>query len=107
MSHQELAEQCASYALRIMELETRLAEAEQDRDAGWDAFYKLRKAVGEDRYPGLTNVVRATASASVEPRPKYKHPLIHCNAGAYTPIGEGICICLRGLGATSTVTGGE
>ena len=39
-------------------LAARLAEAERDRDGGWKAFYALRKAVGEDRYPGLTGVVR-------------------------------------------------
>lgn len=30
---------------------------------GWDAFYKLRKAVGEDRYPGMTGEVKATDTA--------------------------------------------
>lgn len=45
-------------------LKARLAEAERDRDAGWKAFYALRDQVGKDRYPGLTNVVRAADSAS-------------------------------------------
>ena len=40
-------------------LAARLADAERDRDAGWKAFYSLREQVGKDRYPGLTNVVRA------------------------------------------------
>lgn len=45
--------------------EARLAEAERDRDAGWKAFYALREQVGKDRYPGLTNIVRTTDSATV------------------------------------------
>jgi hypothetical protein len=36
--------------LRIGELEAALAKEK----GGWDAFYKLRKSVGEDRYPGMT-----------------------------------------------------
>jgi len=46
-------------------LKARLAEAERDRDAGWKAFYALREQVGKDRYPGLTNIVRTTDSATV------------------------------------------
>jgi hypothetical protein len=35
---------------RIRELEAALAKEK----GGWDAFYKLRKSVGENRYPGMT-----------------------------------------------------
>jgi len=34
--------------------------------AGWDAFYKLRKAVGEDRYPGMTGEVTPASGGTVE-----------------------------------------
>lgn len=39
----------------------------KQRDEGWDAFYKLRKAVGEERYPGMTGKVRALSEASSAP----------------------------------------
>lgn len=34
---------------------------------GWDAFYKLRRSVGEDRYPGMTGEVTAPETG-VEPK---------------------------------------
>lgn len=40
---------------RIGELEESLAKEK----GGWDAFYKLRRSVGEDRYPGMTEEVTA------------------------------------------------
>lgn len=41
---------------RIGKLEAALAKEK----GGWDAFYKLRKSVGEDRYPGLTGEMTAS-----------------------------------------------
>jgi|SRR3990172_463533 len=38
-----------------------LAEKEKDTKQGWDAFYKLRKAVASARYPNLTAIIRAAA----------------------------------------------
>lgn len=43
---------------RVAELETALA----NEKGGWDAFYKLRKSVGEGRYPGVTGEVKASAA---------------------------------------------
>ena len=36
----------------------------KQRDEGWDAFYKLRKSVAEEKYPGMTGVVRAINEAA-------------------------------------------
>lgn len=30
---------------------------------GWDAYYKLRKAVAADKYPALTNIVSTSDAA--------------------------------------------
>jgi len=34
-------------------------EDQEGGGGGWDAFYKLRKAVGEDRYPGMNGEIHA------------------------------------------------
>ncbi len=36
-----------------------IAELTKQRDEGWANFYALRKQVAEERYPGMTGVVRA------------------------------------------------
>ena len=48
---------------RIRDLEAALAKEK----GGWDAFYKLRKSVGEDRYPGMTAEV-TTQDREGEPK---------------------------------------
>jgi hypothetical protein len=48
-------------AARIRELEAELAKEK----GGWKAFYKLRKAVGEARYPGMIAEVTARSGGAV------------------------------------------
>lgn len=48
----EQAEQSAA------QLREDLKAARADAKEGWDAFYLLRHTIGEDKYPGLTNIVR-------------------------------------------------
>lgn len=65
----ELERQLASYqACRVRDvdekawLSKRMSELEAaltKEKGGWDAFYKLRRSVGEDRYPGMTGEVTA------------------------------------------------
>lgn len=46
----------------------RAEAAEKDAGQGWEAFYRLRKQVGEDKYPTLTNIVRAARQQDKEPK---------------------------------------
>lgn len=43
------------------QLERELAKTLNESKQGWDAYYALRKQVAEDKYPGMTNVVRELA----------------------------------------------
>lgn len=36
-----------------------IAELTKQRDEGWNNFYALRKQVAEEKYPGMTGIVRA------------------------------------------------
>lgn len=53
--------ECELTALRAERdaLRTRLDEAQKDVRAGWDAFYKLRRSIAEDRYPEMMAKVRS------------------------------------------------
>lgn len=43
----------------VESLINQIAELTKQRDEGWTNFYLLRKRVGEQQYPGMTEVVRA------------------------------------------------
>lgn len=45
----------------VESLINQLAELTKQRDEGWDNFYRLRKRVAEEKYPGMTTPVRALA----------------------------------------------
>lgn len=48
----------------VESLINQIAALTKQRDEGWDNFYRLRKQVAEEKYPGMTQPVRALA---VEP----------------------------------------
>jgi hypothetical protein len=43
----------------VESLINQIAELTKQRDEGWKNYYTLRKQVAEERYPGMTGVVRA------------------------------------------------
>jgi hypothetical protein len=76
-----LATSARDYANDMLDRErgsvARLEAALAKEKGGWDAFYKLRKSVGEDRYPGMTAEV--TASETLSPgSPSANHPDSAC-----------------------------
>ena len=50
---------CDELKADLAALQSRLEAAKLDSEDGWRAYYELRSAVAAERYPGLTNVVRA------------------------------------------------
>lgn len=55
----KLARRCARQAVE-------LGAARKDEKDGWDAFYRLRKSVGELKYPGMDGVIKL-ADAALKP----------------------------------------
>lgn len=61
----EMGEALKGAFARIAQLEAELAKEK----GGWDAFYKLRKSVGEERYPHLTGDIKASSAQNKSESP--------------------------------------
>jgi hypothetical protein len=68
----------------VESLINQIAELTKQRDEGWSNFYALRKQVAEERYPGMTGVVRAHETGCVHPLGKLMyHGFVSGRVGDY------------------------